>query len=83
MIRSTVAIDTSLTISPIRNGNGKIIGASKIACDISNKKQATQYHDLLLWEIYPRVKTLLTLAELAIGIKDRLSALSRAYEMTC
>ena len=33
-------LDISLTISPIRDGAGKIIGASKIARDISQRKQA-------------------------------------------
>jgi PAS domain S-box-containing protein len=33
-------IDVSLTISPIRNAHGKIVGASKIARDITAQKQA-------------------------------------------
>ena len=33
-------IDVSVTISPIRDGNGAIVGASKIARDISERKQA-------------------------------------------
>jgi PAS domain S-box-containing protein len=33
-------IDVSLTISPIRNANGNIIGASKIVHDITERKQA-------------------------------------------
>ncbi len=32
-------LDISLTISPVRDANGKIIGASKIARDISQRKQ--------------------------------------------
>jgi PAS domain S-box-containing protein len=32
-------LDISLTISPLRDGNGKIIGASKIARDITQRKQ--------------------------------------------
>jgi PAS domain S-box-containing protein len=35
-------IDVSLTISPIRDENGQIVGASKIARDISQKKQTEQ-----------------------------------------
>jgi len=31
-------IEVSLTISPIRNGNGEVIGASKIARDISSRR---------------------------------------------
>lgn len=33
-------VDISLTVSPIRDGNNKIIGASKIARDISGRKRA-------------------------------------------
>src|SRR5207253_8405212 len=33
-------IDISLTISPVKNAQGKIIGASKIARDITERKQS-------------------------------------------
>jgi PAS domain S-box-containing protein len=90
-------IDISLTISPIRDGNGTIIGASKIARDISERKRAAEHQELLLREMHHRVKNLFaitgsiitlaartakTTAELAAGMKDRLVALSRAHEMT-
>uniref|UniRef100_UPI003101044A PAS domain-containing protein n=1 Tax=Neorhizobium sp. EC2-8 TaxID=3129230 RepID=UPI003101044A len=90
-------IDISLTISPIRDSGGKIIGASKIARDISDRKRAAEHQDLLLREMHHRVKNLfaitgglITLAarttqtseELAASMKDRLMALSRAHEMT-
>ena len=35
-------IDISLTVSPIRDSNGVIIGASKVARDITQRKQAEQ-----------------------------------------
>jgi PAS domain S-box-containing protein len=35
-------IDVSLTNSPIKNGNGEIIGASKIARDITDRKRKAQ-----------------------------------------
>lgn len=90
-------IDISLTISPIRDKDGKIIGASKIARDISDRKRAAQHQDLLLREMHHRVKNLFAItgsiitlaartaqtpAELATDMKDRLVALSRAHEMT-
>jgi PAS domain S-box-containing protein len=35
-------IDIDLTVSPVRDGNGTVIGASKIARDITERKQAQQ-----------------------------------------
>src|SRR5580704_17668421 len=36
------AVDVSLTISPIRDAAGRVIGASKVARDISERKQAEE-----------------------------------------
>jgi PAS domain S-box-containing protein len=52
-------IDISLTISPVRNTKGEIIGASKVARDISDKRRAEETKDLLLHEIKHRVKNTL------------------------
>jgi PAS domain S-box-containing protein len=41
-------IDISLTVSPIRNASGTIVGASKIARDISDRKRADAERALLL-----------------------------------
>jgi len=38
-------LDISLTISPIRDGTGRLIAASKIARDITARKQASKEHD--------------------------------------
>ncbi|WP_313077977.1 PAS domain S-box protein [Agrobacterium pusense] len=90
-------IDISLTISPIRGSDGKIVGASKIARDISERKRALDQQSMLLREMHHRVKNLfaitssiITLAartastpeELADGMKDRLIALSHAHQIT-
>jgi PAS domain S-box-containing protein len=40
-------IDISLTISPIRDANGKIIGASKIARDVTEKKRDEETQHVL------------------------------------
>jgi PAS domain S-box-containing protein len=40
-------IDLSLTISPMKNSTGSVVGASKVARDISLKKQAEQLNNLL------------------------------------
>jgi PAS domain S-box-containing protein len=39
-------IDVSLTVSPIKDSDGRIIGASKIARDISNRKQGEAYRSM-------------------------------------
>ena len=41
-------IDVSLTVSPVRDQSGQIVGASKIARDISDQKRAEQEHALLM-----------------------------------
>jgi PAS domain S-box-containing protein len=41
-------VDISLTVSPIRTPDGKIIGASKIARDITDKKRAERERQILL-----------------------------------
>src|SRR5258706_11715280 len=65
-------IDISLTISPIKDNNGKIIGASKIARDITEQKKlnealreseerlrmASEATQLGTWEFHPLTKKL-------------------------
>jgi PAS domain S-box-containing protein len=41
-------IDVSLTVSPIRNGSGEIVGASKVGRDITAEKLALDERDRLL-----------------------------------
>lgn len=48
--------DLSLTISPIRDNDGHIIGASKIARDITERKAAERLHATLLREMKHRLK---------------------------
>ena len=49
-------IFVSLTVSPIRNAAGEIIGASKIARDITGTKENERRIRLLLREVNHRVK---------------------------
>lgn len=59
-------LDISLTISPITDVRGCIVGASKIARDISDRKRAEEQQTLLLREAMHRVKnTLATVQALA------------------
>lgn len=89
-------VELSLTISPVRNDRGKVIGASKIARDITDRRQAEEQKNLLLKEMNHRVKNLLTLAgglvslsarspgtpeEMVQTLRGRLNALARAHEL--
>jgi two-component sensor histidine kinase len=59
-------IDISLTVSPVKDANGRIIGASKIARDISDRKRAEQQQQLLVGEVKHRIKnTLATVQAIA------------------
>jgi PAS domain S-box-containing protein len=90
-------LDISLTVSPIKNESGEIIGASKIARDISESKRAQERQKLLLREMDHRVKNLFSLAisvlrlsgrsaTTAEGVVEtasaRLTALARAHTLT-
>jgi PAS domain S-box-containing protein len=90
-------VDVSLSVSPIRSPDGRIIGASKIARDITERKQARAKQHLLVREMCHRIKNLFTLAgsvvtlnarsvatprELAEAVRHRLVALARAHELT-
>ena len=90
-------IEVSLAVSPVRNAAGAVIGASKIARDITERKRAAEKQTLLLREMNHRVKNLLALAgsvvtlsarfagtpkELADAVRARLTALSRAHDLT-
>ncbi|MGE0008176.1 MAG: PAS domain S-box protein [Parvibaculaceae bacterium] len=85
----------SLTISPIRDREGAIVGASKIARDISDLSRIQERQEMLLREMNHRIKNLFAVAsavvalsarsaapaELASAIQSRLAALARAHEL--
>ncbi|MCS3835585.1 PAS domain S-box-containing protein [Pseudomonas sp. JAI111] len=90
-------VEISLSISPIRNKQGFIVGAAKIARDITERRQAEEQKNLLIREMDHRVKNLFTLASsvvvlsartattsagLASAISERLNALARAHTLT-
>ena len=56
-------IDISLTVSPIRDATGRIVGASKIARDISERKRWDSQQALLLRELNHRVKNTLSVIQ--------------------
>ena len=56
-------VDISLTVSPIRDATGRIVGASKIARDITARKQAEERQRLLTAELSHRVKNLFAVVQ--------------------
>jgi two-component system, chemotaxis family, CheB/CheR fusion protein len=87
-------IDISLTVSPIKDADGRIIGASKIARDISERKRKEQHINLLAREVDHRSKNLLalvqatvqltradTVEELKTAVAGRLQALANAHTL--
>jgi PAS domain S-box-containing protein len=59
-------INISLTISPVRDGSGKIVGASKIARDVTERKTAQARHDMLTREIQHRTKNLFAVVQAVV-----------------
>lgn len=90
-------IHISLTVSPMRDEQGRIIGASKIARDITERHRAEEAQRLLLGEMQHRIKNVFALVsglvglcatraatpqELAAMVRSRLVALSEAHALT-
>ena len=90
-------IDISLSVSPLADPTGKVVGASKIARDITVRRQAQEVQSLLLGEMRHRINNLFAITnslvslsarmsktptEMEAAIKERLAALSRAHQLT-
>lgn len=90
-------VEISLSVSPIRNRQGRVIGAAKIARDITDRRQAEAQKNLMLQEMDHRIKNLFALAngvislsarsaktveELTSVVSTRLNALARSHALT-
>jgi PAS domain S-box-containing protein len=58
----------SLTVSPVKNNDGKIIGASKVARDITEQKRAQDQISILAREAEHRSKNLLANVQAAVNL---------------
>ncbi|MBX3578418.1 MAG: PAS domain S-box protein [Rhizobiaceae bacterium] len=89
-------IPVSLTVSPIRDAAGRIVGASKIARDISASKDSEKRIRLLMREVNHRVKNqyavILSMiretnkraqgsADFERQVRERIMALSRSHDL--
>ena len=75
-------VDISLTISPVRNAEGKIIGASKIARDITERKRSEAQIAILAREAEHRAKNVLATVQATVHLSqsDTPEGLKRAIE---
>jgi PAS domain S-box-containing protein len=62
--------DISLTVSPVRNSAGKIIGASKIARDITERKQSEKHIASLAREAEHRAKNMLAIVQATVRLTE-------------
>lgn len=56
-------VNVWLSVSPLKNADGKIVGASKIARDITDRKRAEDRQKLLLGEMKHRIKNSLAILQ--------------------
>jgi len=75
-------IVVSLTISPIKNAEGKIVGASKIARDITEQKRSQEQINTLAREAEHRSKNLLANVQAMVNLSqaDAVEDLKKAIE---
>ena len=89
-------VDVSLTVSPLRDAAGRVIGASKIARDISARKKAEEHQRALNAELDHRVKNVLATvsaiinqtqeasrshADFVTGLDHRIRSLASTHEL--
>lgn len=88
-------VHVSLRVSPIYDENGYVVGASKIARDISERKEAERLQNLLIGELTHRVKNVLATVNAVVRqtlgpaapnsqeavLQARLDALAKAYDL--
>jgi PAS domain S-box-containing protein len=87
-------VDISLTVSPIKNAQGKVVGASKIARDITDRKRSEAQLAILAREAEHRAKNVLasvqatvhlsqsdTPAGLKAAIEGRIQALANVHTL--
>lgn len=89
-------IDISLTVSPVMDQSGTIIGASKVGRDISSRKRAEETQKLLIGELNHRVRNTLSviqsimyhtmrksesMTDFAVNFKGRIQAMASAHTL--
>jgi PAS domain S-box-containing protein len=90
-------IDISLSVSPLKDSTGAVVGAANISRDITERKRALEQERLLVREMNHRIKNLFALASSIISLSardaetpqalkaratERLAALARVHSLT-
>jgi len=63
-------IDISLTVSPVKNAEGKIVGASKISRDITDRKRSDERIATLAREAEHRTKNILAIVQATVNLSQ-------------
>jgi two-component sensor histidine kinase len=63
-------INVSLTVSPVRNSEGKIVGASKIGRDITEQKRSREHVGILAREAEHRSKNILSNVQAIVNLSQ-------------
>ncbi|MGF6233805.1 PAS domain S-box-containing protein [Inquilinus ginsengisoli] len=90
-------VEVSLSVSPVKDAGGRIVGASKIVRNITEQRRAQEQQVMLLREMSHRIKNLFALTgavvtlsarssasveQLTEAVQSRLGALARAHDLT-
>jgi PAS domain S-box-containing protein len=73
-------VDVSLTVSPLRNDRGEVVGAATIARDITERKRAAEMRDLLVRELDHRLKNVLAVVQSIAFLSLRNSTTLEAFQ---
>ena len=94
--RTAAFVEISLTVSPVRDAQGRIVGASKIARDITERRQAEAQQLLLTREMHHRTQNIFSVVQAVISksfagkrtveearasVLDRLHSLARTHAL--
>ncbi len=72
-------IEVAVTVSPVREGDGRLVGVSVVATDIGARKAAEEKAALLLGELDHRVKNILAIVSAVISQTLKTTATPEAF----
>ena len=75
-------VEISLTVSPIKDASGRVIGASKIARNIAERRRLEELERLLLREMNHRIRNLFSLASGVVTLRYALGGTHSLLEQS-